>query len=71
VSLLSGVTRSKIYADNSTSDTDEFRKTFADRIAMRHMGTEEDIAHAVLFLSSDYATWIAGQVLPVTGSPIA
>jgi len=51
--------------------TDDFRQTFADRIAMRRMGTPEDIAHAVLFLSSSYASWITGQVLPVTGSPIA
>jgi 3-oxoacyl-[acyl-carrier protein] reductase len=49
----------------------EFRQTFAERIAMRRMGTPEDIAHAVLFLASDYAPWITGQVLPVTGSPIA
>lgn len=51
--------------------TDEFRKGFAERIAMRRMGTPEDIAHAVLFLASDYASWITGQVLPVTGSPVA
>jgi 3-oxoacyl-[acyl-carrier protein] reductase len=38
---------------------------------MRRMGTPEDIAYAVLFLSPDYASWIAGQVLPVMGSPAA
>ena len=38
-------------------------------IAMRRMGTPEDIAHAVLFLASDYASWITGQILPVMGSP--
>jgi len=51
--------------------SEEFRRTFIDRISMRRMGTPDDIAHAVLFLASDYATWITGQVLPVTGSPIA
>jgi 3-oxoacyl-[acyl-carrier protein] reductase len=47
----------------------EGQKAFVDRIAMRRMGTPDDIAHAVLFLSSDYASWITGQILPVTGSP--
>ena len=45
--------------------------SFLDRIAMRRMGTPEDIAHAVLFLASDYASWITGQILPVMGSPVA
>jgi 3-oxoacyl-[acyl-carrier protein] reductase len=44
---------------------------FLERIAMRRMGMPEDVAHAVLFLASKYASWITGQVLPVTGSPIA
>jgi 3-oxoacyl-[acyl-carrier protein] reductase len=48
-----------------------FQAQLLDRIAMRRMGTPEDIAYAVLFLASDYASWITGQVLPVTGSPIA
>jgi 3-oxoacyl-[acyl-carrier protein] reductase len=48
-----------------------FRAGFLERIAMRREGTPADIAHAVLFLASDYASWITGQVLPVTGSPLA
>jgi 3-oxoacyl-[acyl-carrier protein] reductase len=59
------------YERQWASYTAEFRETFIDRIAMRRMGTPEDIAHAVMFLASDYASWITGQVLPVTGSPIA
>jgi NAD(P)-dependent dehydrogenase (short-subunit alcohol dehydrogenase family) len=54
-----------------TSYSDEFRTPFTDRIAMRRMGTPDDIAHAVLFLASDVVSWITEQVLPVTGSPIA
>jgi 3-oxoacyl-[acyl-carrier protein] reductase len=51
--------------------SEAFRASFLDRVAMRRMGTPEDIAHAVLFLASDYASWITGQILPVTGSPLA
>jgi 3-oxoacyl-[acyl-carrier protein] reductase len=47
----------------------EGQKAFVERIAMRRMGTPQDIADAVLFLASDYASWITGQILPVTGSP--
>jgi 3-oxoacyl-[acyl-carrier protein] reductase len=53
------------------SYSEEFRRSFADRIAMRRMGKPEDIADAVLFLASDHASWITGQTLPVTGSPLA
>src|SRR5262245_34446215 len=59
------------YERQWASYSDEFRRSFADRIAMRRMGTPDDVAHAVLFLASDYASWITGQVLPVTGSPLA
>lgn len=38
-----------------------------ERIATRRLGTAGDIAHAVLFLASDYADWITGAVLPVDG----
>jgi 3-oxoacyl-[acyl-carrier protein] reductase len=47
----------------------EGQKQFVERIAMRRMGTPQDIAHAVMFLASDYASWITGQILPVMGSP--
>ncbi len=59
------------YERQWNSYSEEFRRTFAERIAMRRMGTPEDIADAVLFLASDRASWITGQILPVTGSPLA
>lgn len=49
----------------------EFKASFADRIAMRRMGEPKDIADATLFLASDRASWITGQTIPVTGSPLA
>jgi 3-oxoacyl-[acyl-carrier protein] reductase len=59
------------YERQWASYPEEFRQGFLDRIAMRRMGAPEDIAYAVLFLSSDYASWITGQILPVMGSPVA
>jgi 3-oxoacyl-[acyl-carrier protein] reductase len=47
----------------------EGQKAFVERTAMRRMGTPEDIAHAAMFLASDYASFITGQILPVMGSP--
>ena len=38
-----------------------------DGIALKHLGTPADIAHAVLFLASEQASWISGVVLPVDG----
>lgn len=43
------------------------QQAMLDRIPMRRLGEPEDIASAVLFLASDQAAWITGQVLPVTG----
>lgn len=40
-----------------------------ESIAMRRLGTPDDIAYAALFLSSPYAGWITGQTLAVAGSP--
>ncbi|HZP98229.1 MAG TPA: SDR family NAD(P)-dependent oxidoreductase [Reyranella sp.] len=59
------------YERQWNSYSEEFRRTFPERIAMRRMGKPEDIADAVLFLASDRASWITGQTLPVTGSPLA
>lgn len=47
----------------------EGQKALVDSIAMRRLGRPDDIAHAVLFLASDYAEWITGQTLPVCGGP--
>ena len=37
------------------------------QIALRRLGTTDDIAHAVMFLASDFAGWITGEVLGVDG----
>jgi len=43
------------------------QQALLERIALRRLGTPEDIAHAVAFLASEYASWITGQTLSVDG----
>jgi 3-oxoacyl-[acyl-carrier protein] reductase len=47
----------------------EGQKRMVEGIAMRRLGEPQDIAAAALFLASQHAGWITGQVLPVTGHP--
>ncbi|TCR68592.1 SDR family NAD(P)-dependent oxidoreductase [Bosea sp. BK604] len=47
----------------------ERQESLIANTARRRPGTPQDIAHAVMFLASDYADFITGQVLSVTGSP--
>ena len=43
------------------------KKAFIERIAMRRLGTAQDIANAVAFFASDLAGFVNGQVLAVDG----
>ena len=43
------------------------QKALVESIALKRLGSPEDIAHGVLFFASDYAGWISGQVLSVDG----
>lgn len=43
------------------------RETVMQQIPMKRMGRPEDIADAVIFLASDMASYITGQVLSVDG----
>ena len=45
----------------------EGQAKLVESIATRRLGTPEDIAATVLFLTSDQASWITGQVLSVDG----
>ena len=43
------------------------REAVMQQIPMKRMGRPEDIADAVIFLASDRASYITGQVLSVDG----
>jgi 3-oxoacyl-[acyl-carrier protein] reductase len=43
------------------------QRALVDRIALKRLGTPDDIAHGVLFFASEYAGWITGQVLAIDG----
>jgi len=45
----------------------EGQKALMERIALRRLGSAEDIANAAIFFASDLAGFVNGQVLPVDG----
>lgn len=49
------------------SYTEEKRQAFMARIALRRLGTPEDIAKAVVFFASPLADFVTGEVLSVNG----
>ena len=46
---------------------EEGQRALVDRIALKRLGTPDDIAHGVLFFASEYAGWITGQVISIDG----
>ncbi len=45
----------------------EGQKELIERIALKRLGTPDDIANGVLFFASEHANWITGQVLSIDG----
>jgi 3-oxoacyl-[acyl-carrier protein] reductase len=45
----------------------ETRETFISAIPMKRFGTPEEVTGAVLFLASDYSSYITGQIIAVDG----
>jgi 3-oxoacyl-[acyl-carrier protein] reductase len=43
------------------------QRALVERIALRRLGTPDDIANGVMFLASEEAGWITGQVLSIDG----
>jgi 3-oxoacyl-[acyl-carrier protein] reductase len=50
--------------------SDEVRAKMLDTIPLKRPGTPEDVSNAALFLASDYASYITGQVLVVDGGMV-
>ena len=51
---------------SNVGDTEEVKGLAATQPTGR-LGTPEDVGHAVVYLASDEASWVTGQVLGVTG----
>ena len=48
----------------------EFREAMLRSLALKRMGTTDDMASVVLFLLSDEAGWLTGQVISVDGGQL-
>jgi meso-butanediol dehydrogenase/(S,S)-butanediol dehydrogenase/diacetyl reductase len=48
-------------------DTEELDQLVGTQVPLGRQGTPEDIAPAVVFLASDWARYITGQLLPIDG----
>lgn len=59
-----GVTRTDMVA----SLPEEMIKPLVDRIPLRRVGEPEDVANAFLFLASDLAAYVTGEILSVDGA---
>ena len=43
------------------------QKALVNNLALKRLGSPEDIAHGALFFASEYAGWITGQALSIDG----
>ena len=59
-----------IETDMTAAMTDEARSAMAGQIPLERMGQPADVAGAVLFLASDLAAYVTGQVLVVDGGMV-
>lgn len=61
-----GLTRGE-YAESSLENDPATEKWIRDVTPLGRMGEPEDIARTVMFLASDQASWVTGQVIDASG----
>ena len=68
--LVNAVAPGYVDTELTRSISDEAKKWLQDNIPLARLGEASDIAGAVLFLASDMASYITGQVLVVDGGMV-
>jgi len=67
---VNGVSPHAIETEMSAQWSDERRKEIIASIPLGRLGKAEDVANAVLFLASDEASFITGEILDVNGGAL-
>jgi 3-oxoacyl-[acyl-carrier protein] reductase len=68
--LVNAVAPGFIETDMTAAMTADARATLNSQIPLERLGTAKDVAGAVAFLASDYASYITGQVIVVDGGMV-
>lgn len=61
------VTPGFIKSDMTENLSDEIKKMYEESIALKRFGEADEVANAVAFLLSDYASYITGDTLKING----
>ncbi len=64
---VNGVAPHAIETDMSAEWSEEKRKAIVEAIPLKRLGQPEDVAEAVLFLASDKADFITGEIIDING----